>query len=88
MDGAVSRIRAHVRAKGLTRALLVLDGCPRQILMAHERVELRKLLTRLFAALPNLYAAVTMRATSPTARGEIGVVDEKVVVVERLDDLR
>lgn len=98
MDGAVAKISAHVkrqlqvlRQRGSCaprRALLVLDGCARHLFVGQVRVELKELLSRLFTALPNLTAAVTMRATGPAAPGSVGVQGEKIVVVEGLDRRR
>lgn len=70
------------------RALLVLDGCTRQVVVGQERVELKDLLLKLFSALPNLVAAVSMRSTGPTCPGRVGLLDENVVVVEGLDNRR
>ncbi|CAM9781667.1 unnamed protein product, partial [Scytosiphon promiscuus] len=98
MDGAVAKITEHVRKhlmplmrqRGSSkRALLVLDGCSEHVVVGQERVYLRDLLSRLFAALDlagvRLTAAVTMRATGPEAPGQVGVPGEKTVVVEELD---
>lgn len=100
MEGAVAKITSHV--KGLSvrfrrgdkprtspqRVLLVLDGCTKQVLVGQERVELKELLRRLFSELPNLMAAVTMRAASPTVLGSVDIPREEVVVVEGLEDIR
>ncbi len=102
MDGAVAVITQHVKgqlralrlsgSRPYKRALLVLDGCTQHVVVGQERVDLRSLLARLFAALRTvgltLTAAVTMRATGPMAPGRVGVPGEKTVVVEALDDRR
>lgn len=99
MEGAVAKITAHLqglsarssrgdRSRTPQRVLLVLDGCTGQVLVGQERVELKELLRRLFSELPNLMAAVTMRAASPTVLGSVGIPGEEVVVVEGLDDIR
>lgn len=53
-------------------------------------MKLGVLLERLFAALPDLAAAITMRcgSTDPARAGVVGVRGEKVVVVEGLNDKR
>lgn len=103
MEGAVAKITAHVkglrvrfrgggpgpnRSRASQRVLLVLDGCTRHVLVGQERVELKELLRQLFYELPNLMAAVTMRAASPTELGSVEIPGEEVVVVKGLDDRR
>lgn len=88
-----SQLMPLMRQRGSSkRALLVLDGCSEHVVVGQERVYLRDLLSRLFAALEmvgvRLTAAVTMRATGPEAPGRVGVLGEKTVVVEELDARR
>ena len=82
------RRRGDTGVRASRQVLLVLDGCTKHVLVGQERVELKDLLNRLFRQLPNLKAAVTMRASSPTDVGGVGISGEKVVVVKGLDDRR
>lgn len=91
-----SRQRLQLQSRGSfgpRRSLLVLDHCERYLMVGEERVELAVLLERLFRALPDLAAAVTMRCgpgdpTAAVLHGGLGVRGEKVVVVEGLSDKR
>lgn len=106
MDGAARKITDHVRAhfpalrqrrsssssSSSKRALLVLDGCKRQVFVGQVRVSLKDLLKSLrdaFGAIGvSLTAAVTMRETGPAEPGRVGILGEEIVVVKALDARR